>query len=1274
MPAAHENSGEETSLSDSEPLKPPPQNLTRPDQHRVPVHTDYENYPDIHNGAWIPPQSPIYRGPNPVTHSPHAPPTPSDGNQHPHQPHPQDIHSQYNPQPYPSNPQYPVYHNDYPANGAKVNTGQSPPMPLHSLNPTSPIHQPNALGKGDSGFESEGGYQYAPNPAGYQLGYPIQIHPNTETVIMEVLQGMQITVPAPDGNSLQTIHGPTHIRMPIPANSSPPIQAPPNYQIMMKMEWELDPTNGHSVPIKVFSVVPLQNFTPYQHPGGYPSSSHQEAPFPSPPGIMPPGLTETTIAPGLGETDEEKNKIKILLGHIEAPEVVSVGTNWVDLKWNQLNKSENFKEPVSYLCEIQCMNKDQSTTPTWDIKYQGRELRYRIECLIPGSEYLSRVKARYQNITGNESAAVSFKTETGKPDRPERPLVTSLSKEKLSIKWKAPSDNGDAIRDYTLEMASGQNRQADMKKIYIGKNTAYTFGEKKTERLRPGSTYRFRVRASNSHGQGSFSDEIEYKTQQPSLPTPQNFKVTERTSTSIKLEWARDQLRHLIYKLQMSDDSQCDPHDQSLFKFTNIYEGKENWFKATGLKRHSKYKFRLQTSSENGSSPFTSVIEETTQADAPPQLYKPGLKRIWKMEPNETLDEANQKRPGPFYKAELTWKAPKDTGGLPISEYRLQQRIADRNQSWELKYGGKNELTVVDNLPPGSRIEFRVQAISPAGPSVWSLPELVTTKPGKPKPPKKINIDDVGTSEAIISWSVGLCVAGGAVLRYEIQLKNKIDSELNNNDENTVGTIERPNQDKQARHCTLKNLIPGNFYRVYIRTVNSATIDSDWNYQDFETKSDIPNPPDNISVTAVQSQMVSIAWKAPSDNGSMITGYEVEVCSGTSKSIQYTQPSQLTFEHSNLNANTEYTFRVAATNKIGRSGFSPRCTIRTLASSPHIPILSAKLLYNIPVVRQQAQLKWNKPSDQGSEISGYRVECRWPSGEEEYNLSPSETELKVSDLNPSTTYRFRIQATNERGSSPFTDWTSVTSRELPPNPPVLTESEVSHNSVKLTWTQTGSRYMLQMFKTNNKNSSSWKEIYRGEKVTYRASKLLEGSVYRFRISSSNNSGDGQFSAPIEIKTLRTNPPAIKNAPAVKIEAREAIINWSQSLNGVTLSDLRYNLVLMKDSKPVESFETLNKDFRITPKEFVLMEETNYSVKVRSIRKNDDGDKFSEYSQAANFFVKKEIEQPEPTKTVPLNGLRQALPFNWHDDSVTALLLFLFAILAVLIALCGHHMH
>ena len=72
----------------------------------------------------------------------------------------------------------------------------------------------------------------------------------------------------------------------------------------------------------------------------------------------------------------------------------------------------------------------------------------------------------------------------------------------------------------------------------------------------------------------------------------------------------------------------------------------------------------------------------------------------------------------------LEWKAPKETGGAAITEYHVQQRSADKNQSWEIKYKGPAETTTVKNLPPGSRIEFRVKAVSQAGSSAWSLPEL----------------------------------------------------------------------------------------------------------------------------------------------------------------------------------------------------------------------------------------------------------------------------------------------------------------------------------------------------------------------------------------------------------------------------------------------------------------------------------------------------------------------------------------------------------------------
>ena len=61
--------------------------------------------------------------------------------------------------------------------------------------------------------------------------------------------------------------------------------------------------------------------------------------------------------------------------------------------------------------------------------------------------------------------------------------------------------------------------------------------------------------------------------------------------------------------------------------------------------------------------------------------------------------------------------------------------------------------------------------------------------------------------------------------------------------------------------------------------------------------------------------------------------------------------------------------------------------------------------------KQEAQNKIN--------FSGYRVESRWSSGEQEYSVLPDETELRIPDLEPDQSYRFRIQAINERGASPF---------------------------------------------------------------------------------------------------------------------------------------------------------------------------------------------------------------------------------------------------------------
>ena len=61
----------------------------------------------------------------------------------------------------------------------------------------------------------------------------------------------------------------------------------------------------------------------------------------------------------------------------------------------------------------------------------------------------------------------------------------------------------------------------------------------------------------------------------------------------------------------------------------------------------------------------------------------------------------------------------------------------------------------------------------------------------------------------------------------------------------------------------------------------------------------------------------------------------------------------------------------------------------------------------------------NNNNNNNNNNSGYRVEARWSSDEREYQLMPEDTELKIPDLKADCNYRFRIQAINERGASPF---------------------------------------------------------------------------------------------------------------------------------------------------------------------------------------------------------------------------------------------------------------
>ncbi|KAL6045937.1 N-acetyltransferase 10 [Balamuthia mandrillaris] len=98
--------------------------------------------------------------------------------------------------------------------------------------------------------------------------------------------------------------------------------------------------------------------------------------------------------------------------------------------------------------------------------------------------------------------------EPGPPDRPAPPKLLESTPISLKVGWEAPACNGAPILYYILEMDKSAVAGAGFQEIYKGKKRSY-----EVKKLKPGTTYHFLVKATNSFGAGGFSRVASFNTQ-----------------------------------------------------------------------------------------------------------------------------------------------------------------------------------------------------------------------------------------------------------------------------------------------------------------------------------------------------------------------------------------------------------------------------------------------------------------------------------------------------------------------------------------------------------------------------------------------------------------------------------------------------------------------------------------------------------------------------------------------------------------------------------------
>lgn len=120
----------------------------------------------------------------------------------------------------------------------------------------------------------------------------------------------------------------------------------------------------------------------------------------------------------------------------------------------------------------------------------------------------------------------------------------------------------------------------------------------------------------------------------------------------------------------------------------------------------------------------------------------------------------------------------------------------------------------------------------------------------------------------------------------------------------------------------------------------------------------------------------------------------------------------------NLEPNHEYKFRVSAVNSEGESEpLEGKDTI--VAKNEFDPPDAPGKPEVTDFDKDFVDLKWTKPNNNGSPITGYVVEKRDESGRwvKAADIKGDEPKCRVNDLDEGETYEFRVRAVNEAGPS-----------------------------------------------------------------------------------------------------------------------------------------------------------------------------------------------------------------------------------------------------------------
>ncbi len=313
-----------------------------------------------------------------------------------------------------------------------------------------------------------------------------------------------------------------------------------------------------------------------------------------------------------------------------------------------------------------------------------------------------------------------------------------------------------------------------------------------------------------------------------------------------------------------------------------------------------------------------------------------------------------------------------------------------------------------------------------------------------------------------------------------------------------------------SKTIRVTGLTPNRNYYIQARAQNHANLTTSFSQSVRGTT--LAEPPQNIE-TDIQQRTITLSWPATSG-----VTYQIEVDGHI-----YNNGTSTTYFHDRLNPNTQHTYRVRVVNGGGAGNWSSLLNLTTLPDPPAVPI---------GVTATESQTEVEVVWDSVAAATAYDVEV-----DGQIIENGNQTTFIHKGLNPETQHTYRVRAKNSGGISNWSQALTVTTLPYPPEKPVNITTEITKNSVSLSWpaVERAVAYELKVDGLIIENE---------DKTTYFHGELQPLSGHTYQVRAKNRGGKGPWSDPIDVTTYPEEPDTPGNVMTTASET-EITVTWYQ---------------------------------------------------------------------------------------------------------------------------------